>query len=469
MPTPVAAPIATLREAFLTRLWPIPTIAVVLAVGLGLGVSALDASVDGALPDGVSAWVFGGDADAARSLLGAISSSMITVTALTFSLTVVTLQLASSQFSPRLLRTFTRDRFVQVTLALFLATFTYSLTVLRAIRGTGDAARDEVVPQVAVTLAFVLAIASVLALVLFLAHLTEQLRIETMLRDVHQEALGTMREVLDERGPDDAARPAPPGPPPTAMTLLARDDGFVTWVDRDDLLATAVEEGVVLSLAAHPGSHLVAGTPLGSVWSADLGPLTSEAADRVSDRVTASVNLGFERTSAQDVGFGLRQLTDVVVKALSPGVNDPTTAVHALGHISALLCSLSGRDLGPWLLEDDDGVTRVVLRGPDLADFVSLALAQPRRYGAADAQVVQKILQVLLDLSHRVAPDQRGVVLDELERTRRVIAREEFDGPESTVLEEMDDRIRRNLERSASPRRGRFSGGKDDEGPTARR
>ena len=206
--------IAHARDAFRTRLWPIPAIAVVGALVLGLGVPELDAVIDDDMPSRVSGWLFGGDADAARSLLGAIASSMITVTALTFSLTVVTLQLASSQFSPRLLRTFTRDRFVQVTLALFLATFTYALTVLRAVRGSGDGGGTELVPQLAVTLAFCLTIASVLGLVLFLAHLTAQIRVETMLRNVHHDGVVTMRSVLVERdatgsrtgGRPDAAR-----------------------------------------------------------------------------------------------------------------------------------------------------------------------------------------------------------------------------------------------------------------------
>ncbi len=166
------------RDVIRTQLWPIPTLAVVCALLLGLGLPELDASVDADLSAGLSGLLFGGDASAARSLLETISSSLITVTALTFSLTVVTLQLASSQFSPRLLRTFTRDLFVQLTLALFLATFTYALTVLRSIRSADDGGGGEFVPQIAVTVAFLLAVASVLGLVLFLAHLTEQIRVD---------------------------------------------------------------------------------------------------------------------------------------------------------------------------------------------------------------------------------------------------------------------------------------------------
>ncbi len=440
-----------IRDAFRTRLWPLPTIAVVIALLLGLIVPELDSAIDDELSSRVSGWLFGGDADAARSLLGAIASSMITVTALTFSLTVVTLQLASSQFSPRLLRTFTRDLFVQVTLALFLATFTYVLTVLRAVRGAGDEGDVELVPKVAVTLAFGLAVASVLALVLFLAHLTAQIRVETMLRTVHRDAVTTMHKVLVKRDSAAGGRGPFPSPPSNALPLLVEEDGFLTRVDQNGLLAIALEEEVVLSVEAHPGAFLVRGTPLGSAWSAEPGPLSADVAERIATRVAGCIHVDFERTSAQDVGYGLRQLTDVANKALSPGINDPTTAIHALGHISAFLCALSGYDLGGELLRDDNHRVRVVLHRPDLASYLDLGLSQPRRYGAADPQVLQKIFQVLLDLSHRVALDQRAVVRGELERLRATVAAQPFDSMERAGLDTMGDKVQHNLERSSPP------------------
>jgi len=437
--------LANTRDAFRTRLWPFPTIAVVLALLLGLGLPELDARVDAGLPSEVSDWLFGGDADAARSLLGAIASSLITVTALTFSLTVVTLQLASSQFSPRLLRTFTRDRFVQTTLALFLATFTYALTVLRAVRGTGDGGGVELVPQIAVTLAFVLAVASVLGLVLFLAHLTEQIRVETMLRNVHGDAVITMQKVLAPRDGSRGTSESIPSAPPGAHTLLVQDNGFLIWVDEDRLLAIAVEEEVLVSLEVHPGNFVVEGTPLGSAWAPGGGPLIDEKVERIETRVAACIHVGFERTSAQDVGYGLRQLTDVTNKALSPGINDPTTAIHALGHISAFLCALADLECGPQLLRDEDDRVRVVLHRPDLASYVDLGISQPRRYGAADPQVLERIFQVLLDLSFRVGPDQRAVVRDELARLRATVAAQSFDATERAALDSLGRRVARNL------------------------
>ena len=169
------------KDGLRTKLWPFPVVAVALSVVLGTALPALDAAVDGKLPESVSVLLFSGGPEAARSVLQAISGSLITVTSLTFSLTVVTLQLASSQFSPRLLRTFTADRFVHATLALFLAAFAFALTVLRSVRAESGSG-PSFVPEISVTVAFGLAIASVMGLVLFLAHLTREIRVETMMR-----------------------------------------------------------------------------------------------------------------------------------------------------------------------------------------------------------------------------------------------------------------------------------------------
>ena len=405
--------------------------------------------MDGTLPSAMSGWFFGGDADAGRSLLGAIASSLITVTSLTFSLTVVTLQLASSQFSPRLLRTFTSDQFVQMTLALFLATFTYSLTVLRAVRSAGDQGGAQFVPRFSVTVAFVLAVVSVVGLVLFLAHLTAQIRVETMLRKVHDDASATMRTVLGERNADGAKRPAVPPRPLNALSLVARRDGFLTSFEDHGLRALAVQEGAVIHLEVHPGVFLVAGMPIGAAWSDAGGPFEPGAAKRIQDGVTDSLHTGFERTSSHDIGYGLRQLVDVTNKALSPGINDPTTAIHALGHVSVLLCDLADRDLDSELLLDEGDRVRVILGRPTLTELVDLGISQPRRYGAADPQVLQKIFTVLLDLSRRIAPDQRDVVRSQLRRVRDTSAVQDFDDVERAGLADLGRQIEARLAQEA--------------------
>ena len=187
----------------------------------------------------MTSYLFEGGPSAARTLLGAVAGSLITVTSLTFSLTVLTLQLASSQFSPRLLRTFTRDRFVHVTLALFLGTFTYALAVLRSVRDAGDD-QPVFVPQLAVTLGFVAGVASVVGLVLFLAHLAQEIRVETMLRKVHAESVETIRRTLDRRE-HAVATVIGPTPPSNAVSLPADASGFVLAIDEEALLAAAIE------------------------------------------------------------------------------------------------------------------------------------------------------------------------------------------------------------------------------------
>ena len=159
-----------------------------------------------------------------------------------------------------------------------------------------------------------------------------------------------------------------------------------------------------------------------------------------------AVRTGFERTAAQDVAFGLRQLVDVAVKALSPGINDPTTAVHALGHVAALLCELADHDLGPRLLRDDDGRVRVVLRRPDLAELLDLAVAQPRRYGATEPEVLARLLAMLREIAWTTAgPAQRAAVTAQLDRLTRAIERQDVDIHDRECLHEQAQLVRHAL------------------------
>lgn len=416
------------------QLWPIPSIAILLAIGVGIGLPILDEAIDDDLSAGVSAYLFQGGADAARAVLSAIAGSLITVTALTFSLTVVTLQLASGQFSPRLLRTFTGDGVVHTTLALLLGTFVFSLTVLRTVR-TGDDERDVFIPQLSTTLAYVLALASVIGLVAFLAHLVRELRIETMLSIVHREASSELERSLPDRAGTTGAVPTPAGAP--EILVESADSGFLLTVDEQALVALATEASVVIRIDALPGSSLVRGVPLATVWARDSGhEIDDDTSASVRRRVAAAVSSGPERTIVQDPGFGLRQLVDVVAKALSPGVNDPTTAVHALGHASALLCDLAGRDLGPRLVRDDKDRVCLILRRATFAQYLDLVVAQPRRYGMADPVVAGRLLRLLQEVAWtgRQGAVQTAVA-DQLERMRESMARQEWIAADRSVLE----------------------------------
>ncbi|MEO6712002.1 MAG: DUF2254 domain-containing protein [Mycobacteriales bacterium] len=434
-----------LRDALQARLWPVPTVGLLLAVALGVLIPYVDTRVDGSVPPTLRAYLFGGGADAARTVLSAIGGSLITVTSLTFSLTVVTLQLASSQFSPRLLRTFSRDPVVHRTLALFLGTFAYSLVVLRTVRTTTDSG-PEFVPRISITVAVALTLASVFVLVLFLDHLATQIRVETMLDDVHADAADTVRRVLQKRPHPLDARPLPPQAPHDACPIEVAESGFLVGLDEDGLLAAACAAGAVVRIEGFPGSSLVRGTPFGRSWPLGDAPVHLERQCALSAQVAAAVRAGRERTGAQDISFGLRQLTDVAIKALSPGINDPTTAVHALGHISGLLCEMVDYQLGPKLLHDELGQVRVVLERPALADLLDSALAQPRRYAAAAPSVLARITLVLREVAWRARdPEAQQAVRDELLRLRETVAQADLGSAETAELARLDALVEQAL------------------------
>ena len=419
-----------IHDAVRSQLWPIPILGVLVAVILGAMVPQVAALVDGRLSGWLDDLMFSGDAGAARSVLDAVSSSLITVTSLTFSLTVVTLQLASSQFSPRLLRTFTKDLFVQVTLAVFLATFTFSLTVLRAVRSSEESAAPFV-PRIAVSASFLLAITSVVCLVLFLAHLTRQIRIETMLENVHTEATETAQSTLTRH---DEPVPSEPLPlrPVGHLRVHAECSGFLLRTAENDIIDIACEIDGIVAVERMPGDFVVAGTLIGTVWRRDGSPLTASEAERAATVISSALHVGPERTGAQDVRYGLRQLVDVVNKALSPGINDPTTAVHALGHISAFLCELAPYRLGPVVRADQHDVVRVEFTRPTFADCLDLALTQPRHYGGSDPLLVIRLLELLQELAWSAPIDDLPTVLDQLDRLTATARKQDFDRVEQT-------------------------------------
>lgn len=329
------------------------------------------------------------------------------------------------------------DRFVHGTLALFLAAFAFALTVLRSVRGEGSGS-SLFVPEISVTVAFALAIASVIGLVLFLAHLTREIRVETMMRRVNLETQETIDRVFPDRRP---ARLPGPVPVSRGVPINSSSSGFLTSIDKDALLRAVKKSGAVVRLDVPPGSSLVAGVPFATAWAVEKEAiLGTETRENLTHEVNAALATGFERTNVQDVGFGFRQLVDVAVRALSPGINDPTTAVHVIGHLSDLLCRLTGRDPGPEHVADDDGRIRVVLPLPTLRDLLDMAMDQPRKYGAADPAVADRLLGLLHELAWCDRERQyREEILDHLEQMRiAILAADYSDGQLRSLLKKAD-------------------------------
>jgi uncharacterized membrane protein len=392
-------------------LWLPPSVAA--AVGLAVALALAEVAPPRESTLGRLPWP--GDYETAATLLQVIATATITATTLTFSLVVVALQLASQQFSPRLLREFARDRVIQAVLSVLVTTFVFSLTVLLALRA------DEAVPRLAVLLAFVLGLLSVAALLTFLGHIVKALRIETMMVAVHGEAVSTIEQSYPSLDEPEPRRPdAPPGAPGDTC-LLARRSGFVQVVEPRPLIEAATRTGTVLWLLVRPGDHVVLDTPVATARQGDGSPLPPEQVEELTSALHAAVELGYERTAEQDAALGLRQLVDIAVKALSPGINDPVTAAHAVGYCTDLLVRLHGRRLGPQVRCDDRGRARVVLPDRDLRYYLDLTCSQIRRYGRREPTVLAALMRMLRDVA-LAAPEEESA--EELRRQVRLVLAE---------------------------------------------
>lgn len=403
---------ARLRDKF----WVVPLICAVAAALLGLALTALDDRFDTSrtLP-----FLFAGGPEGARSLLSAIITSMISFTGLVFSITVVVLQLTSSQFSPRVLRTFLRDWVNQIALGVFVATFVYALFVLRSVRGTAQT--ETVVPQLSVTVAFGFVLASVVVFLIYIDHIAQSIRAASIVTRIAEET----RAVLEDQHPADAKqRVSTPAPATGGRRVVADRPGVVQQVDDRALLRLAKDHSVTICLLRAVGEFVPEGAPLLAVHG-EGGP---------DDRaLRAAVRLGRERALDQDVAFGLRQLVDIAERALSPGINDPTTAVQVIDQLHDLLRRVATRPLLPRQQLGSSGQLAVHVPQPDFEDLVRLAVDEIAHW-SADVERVQRRLEVMLhDLHEAAIPAHRATV------SRALEALSERSGPPTSINPEPND------------------------------
>jgi len=376
------------RDVARSTFWLVPAVCVVISIGLAIGLGALD----DALPATHAFFVFPGPPAGARSFLSSIIQAMISFTGLVFSITIVVLQLSSGQFSPRVLRMFLGDRTIQFALGIFVATFVYAMVVHRAIRGTTGP--DAFVPRIAVTVAFAFVLASVGLFIHYIAHIANLIRVATIITYVGQQS----RRVLAAHYPPDAP---PPGCPHA---------GVVVSVNAHALTRLATDAGCVLAVAMRVGDFVPAGAPLVTVHPDEQLATAGPADAGLGRRVLREVALDTERTMEQDLAFGLRQLVDIAERALSPAVNDPTTAAQSIDGLHDLLRALAIRHLpsGRWC--DDTGRLRLVVPQYGFPDFLDLAVGEIWRYGADAVQIPGRLAAMLADLAAAALPDYRPAI-----------------------------------------------------------
>lgn len=403
-----------LREALRTSLWAVPSLCTAVAVLLAVVLLQVDERVAG-LDGGV--FGFGGGPSAARDLLGTIATAVLSVAGVVFSITMLVLQQASRQLSPRVMRTYLRDWPSQLTLGAFIATFAYALIVLSQVRSDDGA---TFTPGLATWGAMVLTAVSVAMFVVFVHHVATSLQPVTVIGRVGLEiAVALDHPYPGSVGDDPEDDVAPPDRPPDRSLRWAGPSGSVTGVDGPTLAAWAVEHDAVVALRREIGEHLVTGAEVLDVWW-DHGPPDPDDGAELDPRTV--IGLGRERTMADDAAFGFRQIVDIAVRALSPGVNDPTTAVQALDELHARLRQLAEMEL-PSPCRCVDGRLRLILPRPGWAQLVALALDEIRQDSVRSAHVVHRLGEVIADLSHVVDRDRHRVLVDERRLLRAAIER----------------------------------------------
>jgi uncharacterized membrane protein len=428
------------REYVAGSLWVVPGLCGLVAMAVG----ALLARVDAGPGTVLAPLAFQGTADDARSLLAGISATVVTVIALVLGLTVVALQLSSTQFSPRLLRNFLRDRPNQVVLGVFVATFSYATAGLFTV-GLAAGGRSEDYPRLAVSGALALLFASLAMVVYFADHLTHSIQIDSIMKRVERSVL---RVVGHE--PADDVEAGLPDVPTWARPVHARRSGYLQTIHPEALLPMVARDGLQVAFRRLVGDHVVAGTVLAWVWTADPDRTPPDPL-QIADQVRGAVRIGFERTFEQDIGFGLRQLVDIACKALSPGINDPYTAVQSIDHLSVIFCLLADRPLGSHVLRAGPGSVAVPARS--FGEHLAIMCGLIRRYGCREPTVLMALLR-LLDACAEVLPDdpaRRTAIRREATLIRQDAEREVSQPADARVVREAVTRLGRQLDGPARP------------------
>ncbi len=427
---------SNLRASF----WFLPALIVAFSTGLALGLIEVDSSGS---QDWMDDWprLFGASAAGARGMLATIAGSMTTVVGVTFSMTLVALTLASSQYTSRVLRNFMTDRVTQVVLGIFAGIFTYCLIVLRTIRGGDD---GGFVPSLSVAFSVVLAIGGIGTLIFFIHHIASSIQASSIIASVAKETMEAVDRIFPEklgREPmDDETDPSlPPLPSRNWQAVMASRNGYLQSVDNEALLRLAEEHKTLVRMEHGIGDFVVRNTPLASL------ALENPPDEDVLADVRASYSIDRFRTVRQDCAFGIRQLVDIALRALSPGINDTTTAVMCVDYLTAILSRLASRDI-PSSHRYEGGELRVISIGQTFASLVAESFDQVRGSAGGNVAIMLRMLGALETIANFTqSPSRRRVLREQVECIAELAGRTIESPRDMAGLEDRLARVREAL------------------------
>jgi uncharacterized membrane protein len=412
-------------ERLRANFWFVPTLMASSAALLAFVMLTLDEAIQRSALMAIS-WAYIGSPEGARALLSTVAGSIITVAGVTFSITIAALTLASSQFGPRLLRNFLRDTGNQLVLGTFIATFLYCLLVLRTIHGYNE---DIFVPNLSISVGVALAIASLGVLIYFIHHVSVSIQADAIIATVGKDLETTIERLFPEQlgtaVPEsrlcDRHEARPWDDSSDWYKIISEEGGYVQAIDTDKLLRIATQRDIVVRLLHRPGQFVVRESAIAHIW-----PDTDSAAT-FADQINDVFIFGSQRTLTQDVLFATEQLVEIAVRALSPGINDPFTAIACIDQLGAGLCCLARRAIPDAYRYDDGDQLRVIAEPVSFADIVDAAFDQIRQYGRTNSAVTNHLLETITSIGAWVQSDDQRVALL---RQAEMIARSQEGLPE---------------------------------------
>jgi uncharacterized membrane protein len=394
--------------------WFLPLTIMLGGVLLALAAIITDQSID-YTPTGRLTYIMSGSVDAARSILSTISSAMMTVAGTVFSITLVALTLASTQFGPRLLRNFMKDRLNQVVLGVYTSTFIYCLIVLRTVHSSE--ARDFI-PNVSVLLAIVAAVFNIFLLILFIHHTATAIQADSVIASVSKDLQETLEDMYAADGAiEDDILPVAQADIDRfeqdwdgmdKKVLPAEDSRYVQAIDTRYLVKQAEEHDWMIRVKVKPGDFVISGQPLLIVAGA------SEPSDAL-DVLRKSFVYGKKRTDTQDSIFAINQLVEVAARALSPGINDPFTAITSIHHLTSAMCRIAAEEWPKSYLVDSNNKVVLHFRQYQFEDFLIASFNQIRMYGKDNNYVVQSLARAYEKIGNNARSEYRPLIAQQLD------------------------------------------------------
>jgi len=390
-------------ESLETSFWFLPLLIVLLAIGLSFGLIYLDSLFD-YQPSGFFLIFYTGGAESARSILSTISGAMLGVASTVFSITLVALTLATSQFGPRLLRNFMHDRLNQVVLGTYVATFIYCLLVLRTVKSNGEL---SFVPNISILFAIILAIGNIMLLIVFIHHISVSIQADQVIYKVgsnlndnikrlFSEELGEEKPAWEKEKPEEAQKEYS-----HIQAVLSLRGGYLQLIDMNTLLYQAAHHDLLLRLYCKPGEYLVKNTPIIRCFSKE------KIGDDLQSKLENAFILGGKRSPAQDAEFAVHQMVEIAARALSPGVNDPYTAISCIDKLCATMCYLTNAKFPSPYRYDDEGVLRVITISLDFRGMMDAAFHQIRQYGKDNEAVLIRLMEALNTINSFARTDEQ--------------------------------------------------------------